>query len=75
MSVVNNVLCHRLIQLETAQSNLGEYPSLAHYRNAASQRFDYFDTLLTGVTFCEVEVAALECNLNENTTLVASRSS
>ena len=44
LSVVN-VLCHRLNHLETAQSNLGEYPSLAHYRNAASQRFDYFDTL------------------------------
>ena len=49
------VLCHRLNQVFTAHKNL-TYPSLYHYRNAASHRCTYFELLLDAKVFFEKEL-------------------
>jgi hypothetical protein len=40
------VLIHRLIQMDTAKKELDSYPTLSHYRNAASHRSTFQKTIL-----------------------------
>ena len=40
------VIIHRLIQIITAKEDLNSYPTLAHYRNAASHRCTFHKTYL-----------------------------
>ncbi len=48
-------LCHRLFQIFSAKKDLN-YPSLQHYRNAASKRFTFFKTLLRCQLFFHDEI-------------------
>ena len=40
------VLIHRLLQMDTASQDLQSYPTLSHYRNAASHRTTFQKTIL-----------------------------
>ena len=61
------VLIHRLIQTITAKDDLSSYPSLAHYRDAASHRSTYFTTLLTINTFLKSKLSSIgNQNTNQN---------
>lgn len=45
--VLSHVIIHRITQILTAKEDLDVYPSLAHFRNAASHRTTFHKTLLT----------------------------
>ena len=57
------VIIHRLIQMITAKDNLDAYPTLAHYRNAASHRSTFHRTYLK---VCSVLKSVLEKNIDNN---------
>jgi hypothetical protein len=59
------VVSHRLFQVITAQENINSYPSLAHYRKAASERSTFHVSLLNCKDVCLQELERLSTHHNE----------
>jgi hypothetical protein len=47
---MHNVIIHHLHHFFTSKKNLDDYPSLKHYRSAASKRSSFHETLLQRAT-------------------------
>jgi hypothetical protein len=50
MFLLVNVIIHHLHHFFTSKKNLDDYPSLKHYRSAASKRSSFHETLLQRAT-------------------------